>query len=209
MAAIIGGALIGGGSLLSGLFGSSAADKAAAAQAKAQREAAQLEQQRFEQTRGDLAPYRDTGASGLDEYAALTGLHGKDAQDAAYARFRTDPGYQFSLDEGNRSIEGSAAARGGTLNGGTLKALQRFGQGTADQQYGSYLSRFMNLGQLGENAAAQTGNLSQGSTARQAGDITGEGDARASGYVGNANAWTGAINNGLSLAAYAKGKGII
>lgn len=207
MAAIASAAILGGGSLLSGLLGSSAASKAAKQQAAAMREANALEQKRYEQTRADLGGYRDTGGQGLEEYAALNGLRGPEAQAAAMARFRTDPGYEFALAEGNRSIEGSAAARGGTLNGGTLKALQRYGQGKADEQYGSYLSRFRDLASLGENAAAQTGNFSQASTARQAGDITGAGDARASGIVGGANAWTGAIGNGLQLYSYGKGKG--
>jgi len=45
------------------------------------------------------------------------------------------PGYKFALEEGKRAIEASAAARGGLLSGGAVKAAIRYATGTADQTY--------------------------------------------------------------------------
>lgn len=42
-----------------------------------------------------------------------------------------DPALRFILDQGTRAIEGSAAARGKLLSGGTLEELQNLGQGAA------------------------------------------------------------------------------
>ena len=42
--------------------------------------------------------------------------------------FTRDPGYQFRQQEGQRGVENSAAARGGILSGGALKAISRYNQ---------------------------------------------------------------------------------
>jgi hypothetical protein len=223
-ALVLGGAaaLSAGASVYASNKAASAQKKAAAQSAQAQTEASDkaiaAENARFEQIRGDLAPYRDQGAKGFATYADLVGANGPEAQMRARGNFRTDPGYEFAVNEGNRAIQGSAAARRGLLSGGTLKALQERGQGLADQQYGSYLDRFLNLGSIGQNAAAQTGNFGAQSSGRVGQYITGAGQAqaqgyldagaaKAGGYLGAAQGVTGAINNSLSLYGYGKGQG--
>lgn len=92
------------------------------------------------------------------------------SQQDAFAMFRNQPGYQFGLDEGAKTVQASAAARGGLNSGATLKALTKFGNDYADQQgYTPYMNRLAALsdmsqvstnttGQLGENYANQVGN---------------------------------------------------
>lgn len=57
-----------------------------------------------------------------------------------------DPAYQFQMGQGQQAIERSAAAKGTLLTGGTLKALQRYGQGLAstynDKYYGRDLGEY-------------------------------------------------------------------
>lgn len=65
------------------------------------------------------------------------------------------PGYQFALDQGQKSLDRSAASRGLLLSGGQLKDSQAYGQGAASQLYGTY------LGQLG-NYGAALGNYGTG-----------------------------------------------
>ena len=48
-----------------------------------------------------------------------------------YSAFFQSPGYQFRQDEGIRAIDRSASARGQLMSGGTLRELQRYGQGLA------------------------------------------------------------------------------
>ena len=93
------------------------------------------------------------------------------------------------------------------LSGGTLKALQARGQGLANQEYGSYLDRFLGLANMGQNSAAQTGSFTAGSAARQGGYITDAGAAEAGGYLAAGEGVTGAINNSLNLYGYMKGNG--
>lgn len=197
---------IAGAIALSAGIGAAASSSASDAQADAATNAARMDERKFQQTRTDLAPYRDTGASALTRYADSLGLNGDAARDQFRADFRADPGYNFAFDEGQRAIQGSAAAKGGLLSGGALRALQRTGQGMADQQYGSYLDRYMNLANLGENAAAQTGNFGAMSAARQGGYMTDAGAARAGGYLSAANTANGAISNGLDLYGRTRGQ---
>lgn len=199
--AVVAAAAVGAGASIYG------ANKAADAQKKAAAQATAADEKKFQQIRSDLAPYRDTGTSALARYADSLGLNGVDAQNAFRDNFRTDPGYQFAFDEGMRAIQGSAAARGGVLNGGTLRALQRTGQGMADQQYGSYLDRFGYLANMGQNAAAQTGQFANASSARQGQYALDAGAARAGGYLSAAQGVNGAISNGLQLYGYGKGQG--
>jgi len=182
------------------------ADKASEAQSDAAAQAGALEREAQQQIRGDLAPYRDAGSKALGYYQDFLGANGADAAASARNMFQTSPGYDFAMDEGIRATEGGAAARGGLLSGGTLKALQARGQGLANQEYGSYLDRFLGLANMGQNSAAQTGSFTAGSAARQGGYITDAGAAQAGGYLAAGQGVNGAINNSLNLYGYMKGK---
>ena len=52
-----------------------------------------------------------------------------------------DPGYQFSVQQGQKRLEGSAAARGLARTGGTLKNLMDYGQQAAGAQYDKVYGR--------------------------------------------------------------------
>jgi hypothetical protein len=54
---------------------------------------------------------------------------------------QADPGYQFRLSEGLKALDRQAAARGGLISGGALKASQRYGQDMASQEYGQAYNR--------------------------------------------------------------------
>jgi len=121
-------------------------------------------------------------------------------------QFQADPGYAFRQAEGMKALERSAAARGGLLSGGTLKGIQRFGQDLASQEYGNAFNRYqveraarlnplqslMGAGQSSANTlTSATGQAGQ----NQQANIMGVGQARASGYVGQANALGGALSS--------------
>ena len=188
------------GSLVSAGASMWAADEASDAQREAARRAERIERENNAQIRSDFAPYREAGGSALTKYADSLGLNGDAAREDFRTDFRADPGYQFSFDEGTRAVQGSAAAKGGLLSGGAMRALTRYGTGLADQQYGSYLDRFKGLADTGLNAAAQTGSFGAQSAGRQGQYALDAGAAQAGGYLGMAQGVNGAISNGLQLA---------
>jgi len=216
--AIAAGTVAGGALSYLGSKKASGAQQAAAQQAAAaNKDAAKAQMEMFRQTRKDLAPYRQAGTTGLTRYQDL--LYGKPIKDAAgnvagyekpdYSLFTESPGYQFRVDEGQRALERSAAAKGSLQSGATLKALTKYGQGVAGQQYDQYLNRLQGLAQSGQNAATQTGSFGQ-AAAGQYGNMMGRsaqnlqdiGTARASGYAGQAQALGSTLSNLAGMSSY-------
>lgn len=192
-AAVVGGAAIGA------IASNSAANKQAGAINTANdettREYNQTRQDQLEllkQQRADQAPWLEAGKNALAKLASGVDLP-------------TDPGYQFRLSEGEKGIQRAASAHGGMYSGATLKALARFNQDTAANEYGSAWNRLASIAGLGQTATNQIGQAGQNAygTIANAGmsasnnigqNLIGAGNARASGYVGGANA----ISNGIS-----------
>jgi hypothetical protein len=200
-------AIIGGSALLGAGASIYSSNKAADAQKKAAAQGVASQQQMYDQTRSDLAPYRDQGAQSTAMMGDLYGFNGPEKQAAAKAQFQSDPGYEFQRSEGLRAVEGSAAARGSALSGGAMKALQTYGTGLADQSYGNWYQRLANMQGMGQNAAAQTGNIGA-NTANNVSNLYGQaGAAQAGGYLAAGNAITGSLGDAAKAYGYYKGGG--
>lgn len=123
-----------------------------------------------------IAPYMGAGYKALGDYQATLGEGGVPgtpqqapvgagtARQGVINKFQQSPGYQFALKQGVDTINQNAASRGLTGGGATLKALTRYGEGMADQQYGAYQNRLSNLAKQGQLASSQayTGALGTG-----------------------------------------------
>lgn len=84
---------------------------------------------------GDFFRKRDPSASGANAG------YGNLMHDFTNEDFIKDPGYQFRLDEGAKAVQGSAAAQGGLLSGAAMKAMQRYGQGYASNEFANAFNR--------------------------------------------------------------------
>jgi hypothetical protein len=203
-----------GSAILGGNAQSRAARRAADAQVQSAAEASRLQREMFaEQTRLQ-EPFRQAGITGQNRIMELLGIGG-DAAAGDYGRygrdfsmndFEADPGYAFRLSEGNRALERSAAARGMVLSGPMFRGVQRFGQDLASQEYQNAFDRYQTnrsnqLNPLGTlMASGQGASNALTGAAGQLGQNLGEnamgaGNARASGYVGSANAYASMLNN--------------
>jgi hypothetical protein len=201
-----------------------ASRRAADAQVRSAEEASRLQREMFDRQVQLQEPFRQGGLAGQNRLMELLGIggnaqasdYGRDARDFGMNDFEVDPGYGFRLAEGNKALERSAAARGMVLSGQMFKGAQRFGQDLASQEYQNAFNRFQTnrssrlnplMGLAG--AGQQATNVLSGA-AGQLGQNLGEnamgaGNARASGYVGQANAYTNAINQMNNMAAQAFG----
>jgi hypothetical protein len=121
--------------------------------------------------------------------------------DARAGGFEETPGYAFRVGEGQKAIERSAAARGGLNSGATMKALQRFGQGIAAEEYGTYLNRLGAMSGTGQVATQNLGSMGQAAAGQAGNALMQAGNARASGYQAVGNALTGTIGQGVGIAA--------
>lgn len=204
-----------GGAAISALAGSKASSSAASTQAKAATEAANVQAAAADRAAALQEPWRQAGIRALPQLEAQT-----NAMPAAFTgqvNMMADPGYQFRLGEGLKSLDRQAAARGGLISGGALKAAQRFGQDYASNEYQNAYNRALtqynanvareatgynrlaSLAGIGQTAGTNVGNLYTGAGAAQAAGLTGAANARASGYVGAANALTGGLSNALNM----------
>jgi hypothetical protein len=212
--AIIGSALIGGG------MSSRASRRASRAQQQSADQSAQLQREMFNRQTELQEPFRQAGITSQNELLRMLGLSG-DPNSQGYgslgrqfsaADMEMDPGYGFRLSEGMKALDRTAAARGGMMSGAALKAAGRFGQDMASQEYMNAFNRAQALktervGALGGlYGAGQMATNQVTSAAGQYGVNAGNmmmesGRARASGYIGSANA----ISNALGQAAMGYG----
>lgn len=199
----------------SAILGAASSRSAAKTQVGAADRAAELQRTQFEQTREDQAPYRQAGYNALAELQRTAG-NVPGAFKFGAGDYQADPGYAFRLSEGQKALDRQAAARGGLISGGALRAAQRYGQEMGSQEFGNAYNRALTgyntgvasenqlynrqaalagigqtatnlVGQAGQNYATSAGNL-----------MTGAGAAQAAGQVGMSNAFTGGLGTYLN-----------
>lgn len=100
-------------------------------------------------------PWADTGRNANTMYSNALGLGGEAGNEAATGAFQAGPGYQFAMDQGTKAALRGASAGGLLASGNTLTALTQYGQGLADQEYGSWLDRLNGMSQTGLQAVGQ------------------------------------------------------
>lgn len=225
-----------GVSAAAGLAGSAMASDASRSAANTQADAANrssdMQQAQWQQTQNNLRPYMQTGTNAIPDLLqwmgyktatnpdGSTSLVGYDPTNPLMQSFQAPtaeqaaqtPGYQFTLDNGLRAVQNSAAARGLGTSGAALRGAADYASGLANSTYNDVFSRALNtfntnygaaanrvnrLNSIvgsGQNAAATNGQLGA-QTMNSIGDTLMSGaNAAAAGRVGSANA----IANGLS-----------
>lgn len=100
------------------------------------------------------------------------------------------PGYQFRLDQGMKALEGSAASKGLINTGGFAKDALGYAQGLASTEFDNEYRRLFGLTGLGMGAQQTMGQYGSSYGDNSTNLLTGQGDARAGGTIGGANAWT-------------------
>lgn len=108
--------------------------------------------------------------------------------------FQTDPGYEFRLNEGMRALERGAAARGGLLSGGFGRKAIRYAQDYASNEYQNVYNRIASIAGFGQAATNNSSNIIMGTGANVGSTMVNAGEARASGYIAQGNAWANALN---------------
>ena len=215
--AILGSALVGAAASKSASkTQSQAATQAADVQKQVADQQTALQREMFQQQQQNQAPWLAAGQTALNALTPLATNYQKFGMD----QFQQDPGYAFRLSEGQKALDRSAAARGGLISGGALKAAQRYGQDMGSQEYMNAFNRYQTeraaqlqplqslagvgqtaantLGQAGQNYATGAGNA-LGAYGSNVGNLMTSGAAaNAAGQVGMANAFTGGLGTYLN-----------
>lgn len=222
-----------GVSAAAGLAGSamsaSASKSAADTQAQASENAAQLQNSQWQQTQQNLQPYMSLGTSSINPLIQALGYQQagagtdliKDPNSILQQTFsapteaqaQATPGYQFTLNQGLKATQNSAAARGLATSGAALKGASAYSTGLADSTYNdvynralttfntNYSSAANNVNRLqglvsnGQNAAATNGSLGATAAGNIGNTLTSGANASAAGTVGSANAISGGLSS--------------
>jgi hypothetical protein len=200
----------------SSLYGANAAQQAGSAQAAAASRAADLQYQQFRDIAALQEPFRQAGVRALPQLEAQRNM--MPAAFTGKVDLTQDPGYAFRLSEGQKALDRSAAARGGLISGGALKAAQRFGQDLGSQEYQNAYNRALTgynadvareatgynrlaaLAGYGQTATGQIGAAGQNMASNVGNLMTSGAAAGAAGQVGGANALTGGLGSYLNYA---------
>jgi hypothetical protein len=198
----------------SSLLGSSTAQQAGSAQAAAASRAADLQYQQFRDTAALQEPFRQAGVRALPQLEAQRNM--MPGAFTGQVNLGQDPGYAFRLSEGQKALDRSAAARGGLISGGAMKAAQRFGQDLGSQEYQNAYNRALTgynadvareatgynrlaaLAGYGQTATGQIGAAGQNMASNVGNLMTSGAAAGAAGQVGGANALTGGLSTYLN-----------
>lgn len=200
VAAIAGGIGLAGGIAGSVIQGNAARD-AAETQAKAAGEATALQREIYNQTRADYEPWRQAGVGALSKLGDADYMRDFTASD-----FQADPGYDFRMKEGMKALERSAAARGSLGSGGTLKALTRYGQDYASNEYQNAYNRFnadrdrrfsrlSSLAGIGQTATGAVGNAGANYAGQAGQNMMGAANAQAASDIARGSAWGGTLSS--------------
>lgn len=211
MSAAITAAVVGGTAVVAGAYMSSQAAKGAAqTQANAASQATAAQQAAMERQVELNKPFYDVGVE------AVNRLAGQEKYTPAAFNFQADPGYAFTLEQGLKGMNATAAARGGLISGNALVAGQKYGQGLGStyyqqafnnylagnaqnlQAYNTNTANTQYLANLGQSSANNQANAIGNFGAASAANTIGAGNAQAAGQVGAANAYTNAVNTGIS-----------
>ena len=185
----------------SAALGASASRSAAKTQASAADRASDVQRDIFERQVELGRPYREAGELALNKLIPLA----TEYTPFGMQQFQQDPGYAFRLSEGQKALERSTAARVGLQSGAALKEAARYGQNMGSQEFQNAFNRFQteraarlnplqSLAGVGQTAANTLGAQAGQYGANMAETLGAGAQARASGYIGAANAIGGGLN---------------
>ena len=217
----------------SSVIGALAAQDAGSSQADAANRASALSDAQYQQMRADQAPYRQAGYNALAEMQR-TAKNVPGAFKFNNEDIYKDPGYQFQLSEGLRSLAHSNGARGGAVTGGSLKSMADYVNNSALTRINDAYNRAFNtyntgvasenqlynrqagLAGIGQSATNLTNAAGVNNANAMGNYLTSGAAAQAAGTVGMANAANSGLgtylnytsNNNLLAALKNRGSGV-
>lgn len=198
-----------GASVLGGATTAIASGNAASAQKQAANQANQTAQQFYGQSQQELQPYITGGQNAYGTLNQLLGVGSSGDPSQMQSALENLPGYQFTLNQGLKSTQNSAAARGLADSGAALKGAATYATGLANTNYGNYVNQLQNSANTGASAA----NALAGYGTQTAGNIgantVGAGNASAAASNATGAGITNATNNSLGGYLYSLQNGLL
>jgi len=223
-----------GGSLIGGAMSANAAEDAARMQTDATAEQARLQREIFDIQNKQQAPFRGAGYTALNQIGNLlpgqytqydaegkpmgtgtgTGYLTKEFTNLDLNQYLA-PNYAFNLEQGLGANRNLLNATGGLVGGNAIKGLQDYTLNFAGNAYTDAFNKFQTqrgniyntlagIAGIGQTAVGQTGNAIQNYGTNVANLATGGAAAGAAGRIGEANAYSGALQNAGNMFALSR-----
>lgn len=192
---------------ISGKTAEEATRKAAQTQAEAYGMGIDEQRRQFDISQENMAPWLEAGTGALGLQQDFLGLSGSEAQQTAYDNYTMSPGQEFLRARGEKAITRNAAAIGGLGGGGVRSALNQQGIGFAAQDFGNYYNRLAGVSGTGQTAASNLGQLGANTASNISNMMGQQGNARASGILGGAQAGIQGTSNLIGLGSMIFGGG--
>jgi hypothetical protein len=181
MPALIPALIVGTGAVAGAAISANATSSAAKAATSAAQANDALQSQIYTQNSANEQPYIQAGDTANTALQGFLGLGGDPAaSQAALNNYLNSTGYQFNLQQGEQAAEQNAASSGMLNSGATLKALDAYGTGLADQYGQQYEQNLQGVVNTGEGAA---------------GALAGQGQSYANAVTSNNNSAATATGN--------------
>lgn len=205
IAGAVGGSVVGAvGSAKAAGAQKDAAENSAQLQYKLGQDSLAFQKQEYGDQQKNIAPWLKAGQGAISQLSdllspggALTKQWDQHFVAPTDVTEQNDPGYKFRLSEGLSALNNSAAAKGGLLSGGTLKAINNYAQNDASNEYGNVYNRALgeyqqNYNQFQQGQANQYNRLAgiSGAGQQAAGQLSQSG-AQAAGNIANINSNVG------------------
>jgi hypothetical protein len=118
----------------------------------------------YREVSGLTSPYTTAGSGAVNQLASGLAEGGDLSKKFEFGQ--DDPSYQWRLEQGQKALARSQAARGAVSGGGVMKAMDRYAQGAASTEYAAAFDRFnkergqrfemlSGLAGIGQNAVGQ------------------------------------------------------
>lgn len=159
-----------------------------------------------------LAPFLSniaSGQAGTTAYGNATGANGASGNAQAVQSFMNNPGYSFQQQQGDNSVNATAAANGTTNSGNQQIALSNYNQGLAGTSWNNYVSSlapYLNFNTANASGAGglysglgnqlNSSDMTQGNAAY--GAQTSIGNANANSDLAGLNASANILNAGMN-----------
>lgn len=189
------------GTVIGAVVGGKGSKKAAAESAAGHQASAEEQRAALARVGGYQQPYLDAGSPAIN---ALMRVNSGD-----YSGFNESPDYLYARDEALGAVQNSAAARGGLFSGNTGRRLVEVAGDYASRNLGNFRNALLQQAGIGQSAANTLSGATLNTAAGVGSDLSGAGDARASGIAGQTNAITGAVEDLSALAGSRYGNSLI
>lgn len=163
----------------------------------------------YNQNKATLQPWSDQGLQAYGTLNSLLGVGGSGNSSQMQDTLNNLPGYQFTLNQGLKSTQNSAAARGLADSGAALKGAASYSTGLANAQYSNYVNQLQSSANTGEGAANALAGYGT-STANSIGANTiGAGNASAAAANATGAGASSSANNALGGYLYSLNNGLL